>query len=304
MPLIFRRIVTLAAVALGLSAAHTAQAQTAYGLAGSGTTLVRFDLATPGATTFIGSLSGATTSLNDIDFRVSNGLLYGYSQATNQIVTINTANALTTFVANPSTGASLDFVAVDFNPAADRLRLVSPNRQNLRVNTAGGATIVDGTLTYASGDANANTTPFISDTAYTNNDNDPATGTTIYYIDSNLHTLVTSANPNGGVLNTVGALGATSNNEGGFDIYTGSNGLNSAYAIMDDGANAGLYSINLGTGAATLRGDINAAGSFFGFAIVPAATAVPEPGSVALFVSMGITGAGFLARRKCSRHSA
>ena len=295
MTLTFRRIATLAAVAFGLSATHAAQAQLAYGLAGNGTTLVSFNLATPGTTTLIGSLSGATTFLNDIDFRASTGLLYGYSQPTNRIVTINTATGVTTFAAAPQTAITTNFAAVDFNPTVDRLRIVSPNGQNIRVDTATGAVEQGGAFAYAAGDANAGVTPFISDVAYTNNARF-ATSTTIYYIDGNLHNLVTSSNSNSGILNTVGALGATSNNEGGFDIYTNPAGVNSAYAIMDDGANAGLYSINLSTGAATLRGDVNAAGSFFGFAIVPAA--VPEPGSIALFVGLGVMGAGFLLRRR------
>ena len=74
--------------------------------------------------------------------------------------------------------------------------------------------------------------------------------------------------------------------------------MNSAFAILDDGPNAGLYSINLGTGTASLIGDINAAGGFFGFAITPGVAPVPEPGSLALFAGLGVSGAGFLMRRR------
>ena len=210
------------AAALGLSATHTAQAQVAYGLAGNGTTLVSFNLATPGATTFIGNLSGATTFLNDIDFRASNGLLYGYSQPTNQIVTINTATGVTTLATHPQTAITTNFAEVDFNPTVDRLRIVSTNGQNIRVDPATGAIEQGGTFAYAAGDFSAGVTPFISDVAYTNNDNNPATGTAIYYLDSNRGTLVTSSDPNSGILNTVGSLGVVSSNQGGFDIFTSS----------------------------------------------------------------------------------
>lgn len=298
-----RSIVALAAAAFGLGITHSAHAQTAFALANNGGTLVSFNLATPGTVTTIGNLSGAATSVSDIDFRVANGLLYGYSQTVNQIVTIDTTSGVTTFVSTPSTASNSNNTGIDFNPAADRLRIVNSRDQNLRVNVATGATTVDGALAYAPGDPNVGVNPNIIDVAYTNNDNNPNTDTTLYYIDFVTDTLVSTSNPNGGTLNTVGALGVNQSNQFGFDIFTDAGGGNSAYAILDNPAGgAGLYNINLGTGAAGFIGNINAPLDIFGLAITPLAPApVPEPGSVALLVGICVTGAGFVRKRRSLR---
>ena len=308
----------LAVTALvGLGAAHSAQAQTAYAIANNGSLLISFNLATPGTVTTIGAFSGAATVIDDIDFRVSNGLLYGYSQASNQVVTINPATGATTFVSTPSVASGTNNVGIDFNPVADRLRIVNNNNQNLRVNVATGATTNDQALSYAVGDVNAGNQPRIRDVAYTNNNNSGA-GTTIYYLDAPHHTLVTTATPNGpggsvGFLNTVGALGATQNNNFGFDIFTSGGGVNSAYGIFDSttilGGPPTLYSINLTTGAASLIGGINAPGNavapispITGFAITPdVAAATPEPGSIALLAGMATVGAGMIRRRRARK---
>ena len=65
---------------------------------------------------------------------------------------------------------------VDFNPAADRLRIVSDTGQNLRHNVnAGGVTVTDAPLNYAGVTASG-----IVGSAYTNNDLDALTATTLY----------------------------------------------------------------------------------------------------------------------------
>ena len=239
-------------------------------LPNGGNQLVSFNIATPGTVTTIGNFTGATTYLNDIDFRVSNGFLYGYDQPGNRIVTINKATAATTFVSTPATGISINNAAIDFNPTNNLLRIVSPNDQNLRVTIASGATTNDAALVYAAGDPNAGQNPNIVDIAYTNNDNNAATPTTLYYIDSALNTLVVAqGSPNGGVLNTVGSLGVSRNGQFGFDIYTDTGGVNSAYALFGNGSNPALYSLNLTNGTPTFVGNIGTTGIIFGIAIDP-----------------------------------
>lgn len=269
---------TLAMAGALLALVPAAQAATVMALADNGSTLVRFDSANPGAVTTVGALSGATTRLDDLDFRPANGQLYGYRGSDGAVFVVNTSTGATTLVGSASAVAAGSTAGIDFNPVPDRLRVVSSADDNLRINVVGGATTVDGTLAYGPGDANNGSNPNIVAAAYTNADNDPATGTTLYYIDSALNLLASTSNPNAGVLSTVGALGFDVSDLVGFDIFTDAMGTNSALAsLVVDGLQS-LYSINLGTGSATRVGDFSLGSPLVGLAAAP----VPEPGSLAL----------------------
>lgn len=281
-----RRLPTPAAAVLALAGAlalaPAAQAATVFALAADGSTLLRFDSATPGATVNVGLISGATGKLDGLDFRPADGLLYGYASASSGIFRVDTATGATTLVSTSSAAVGAATLGIDFNPVPDRLRVASNNGDNLRINIATGAALVDGTLAYAVGDANANAAPQIADVAYTNSDKLAATGTQLYYIDWALNTLVTTANPNGGVLSTVGTLGVDTDENVGFDIVTDAAGINTAFATLNVGGAQGFYGINLATGAATLIGSTNT-GPLNGLAIAP----IPEPGSLALVLAAG-----------------
>ena len=279
-----------AALACAMPAAH---ATPAYALSNNGATLIRFDTATPGTVTVVGAISGAIANLGGLDFRPADSLLYGYSDASDSVYTVNLATGATTLVTAISAPTTSRLLGIDFNPAADRLRIVNDVDQNLRVNVAGGATIVDGTLAYAAGDPNVGANPNIVDAAYTNSDRNPVTGTTLYYIDYVLDILVSTSNPNGGVLNTVGALGINTSSFVGFDILSDGVGGNLAFASLTDAAGVPrLYSVNLGTGAATLVGGISAV-EVSGLALAP--VFIPEPGSMALF---GLAGLALVTARR------
>ena len=142
---------------------------------------------------------------------------------------------------------------MDFNPAVDRIRIVSDLDQNLRAHPDTGLIVSsDLTLKYAAGDVNEGKNPFVVSAAYTNNFAGTTT-TTLYDIDSQRNVLVTQVPPNDGVLNTIGPLGVDVNQLTGFDITAG----NTAFASFDVGPNGSqLYTINLATGAATLVGNI------------------------------------------------
>ncbi len=73
---------------------------------------------------------------------------------------------------------------VDFNPTVDRLRVVSDTGQSLRVNVDTGATLVDAASRIPVPRWPAATG--VTGAAYTNNDADPNTATTLYDIDSTL----------------------------------------------------------------------------------------------------------------------
>ena len=149
---------------------------------------------------------------------------------------------------------------VDFNPTVDRLRIVSDTGQNLRANVDTGATLVDGALNTVGAVANG-----VVGAAYTNNDTDPATGTTLYDIDAALDQVVLQSPPNAGGLSPVGALGVDAVGEVGFDLYSdvrvqGSTSTTTdltGWATLDVGGVTGLYDITPFSGRARFVGAVD-----------------------------------------------
>ena len=280
-------LASIAAAAMATSA-HSALV---YSLASDGTSLILFDSSTPGAVTVIGALSGAVTTLDGLDFRQADGNLYGYQAASSGIYRVDLGSGATTLVSTSNAPVTTTLMGIDFNPVVDRLRVVSVNDENRRINVANGVALSDGALNYAVGDVNAGVSPNVRDAAYTNSDRNPATGTTLFYIDHVLNTLVSTTSPNAGTLNTVGALGVDTDEFLGFDIFTDLNGLNTAYASLRVSGVDGLYTINLATGAASLIGAIGA-NRLDGLAV----QVVPEPASLALFGIAGLAAFGVRQR--------
>jgi Domain of unknown function (DUF4394)/PEP-CTERM motif len=203
------------------------------------------------------------------------GNVYTIDTTTGFAVVINTIPAL--FAAFAGYG-------VDFNPVVNALRIVNEADQNLR--------IVDGGTGAVNVDTNLNPgNPNVVGAAYSNNFAG-ATVTTLYDIDTGLIQLVTQGSlngsptlPNTGTLFPVGPLGVIIFGQNvGFDI-SASTGV--AFASLQVPLNSNLYTINLGTGAATLIGPIDGAD----FSVVDIAVsnaglaAVPAPGSLALLGS-------------------
>lgn len=188
-----------------------------------------------------------------IDFRPATGGLYA-------IVTSKKEGARL-FLVDPKTGAATRVgtatyevageISIDFNPTVDRLRVVGSEGTNLRVNPNDGAlAATDLPLAYAATDKAAGVTPAVGGAAYTNNDNDAATPTTLFDIDAAVETLVVQAPPNDGVLTTVGRLGQpTVDQATGFDIYTRTKtGTNWAFVSLTDKGATTFYEIDLATG--------------------------------------------------------
>ncbi len=111
--------------------------------------LVSFGVDSPEQVTGIGRVSGlqGDRRLIGIDYRVQDGLLYGVGNA-GGIYTLDDSSAAATKVSQLTVALEGTNFGVDFNPAADRLRVVSDTGQNLRhdVNPSD-ATTVDVTLT-------------------------------------------------------------------------------------------------------------------------------------------------------------
>jgi hypothetical protein len=196
-----------------------------------------------------------------IDIRPLNGQLYALG-STSRLYVINRDTGMATAVSptplNPLVvGTSVSF---DFNPTVDRIRIMTDAGQNLRAHPDTGAVVaIDASLAYAGGDPGFAAVPDVTACAYTNSDNDPATGTTLYNIDSARGVLVLQDPPNNGTLNTVGALGVDVTNVAGFDIAV-STGTAYASLVVKNGKRknlrASLFTIDLATGAATDLGKI------------------------------------------------
>ena len=183
--------------------------------------LVRFRECKPSRFNEIGDitgLSGSDTALVGIDYRVQNGVLYGLGNGGGIYVFIDKDTAAATFVSQLSRALEGASFGVDFNPAADRLRIVSDTGQNLRhdVNPGGLPTTADGTLNYTAG------TPAtgVSGAAYTNNDLDATTATTLFDIDATLDQVVIQSPPNTGALAPTGKLTVDASAPIGFDIFS------------------------------------------------------------------------------------
>jgi len=250
----------LRGIALSSTAAPTAIAL------GSSNRLVAFSPRTPNTLTSNTAVTGlgAGETLVGIDVRPRDGLLWGLTN-TGRLYTLDAATGAATFraalIADPAdatdayTGLVGTVTSVDFNPAADRLRVITSSGQNLRIvvetATTNGVTVTAGHTT-TDGPINRVSAPAsVVAAAYTNSFAG-TTATALYNIEQNADQLTLQNPPNNGTLVDVGALGVDVTGFAAFDIAGGGNGL--ALAALRAGA-AGpfaLYSVSLTTGAATL----------------------------------------------------
>jgi hypothetical protein len=250
--------------------------------------LIRFNSVSPGTLASDVAITGLTAgdALVGIDVRPLNGVLYGFAvdsgpgganAGVGRVYSINLSTGAATVASTiapdpadvtaplPSSTVTGTSFGVDFNPVADRLRVVSDTGQNLRINVATGLTQFDVALNYIAGDPNVGTPPAAVAAAYTNSIAGAMT-TLLYDLDSSISSLVTQNPPNNGTLNTVGLSSAAVFADSAFDI-SGKTGV--GYVVLDG---VTLGSINLTTAVVTELGAIGTRGSITGVAVV-----VPEP---------------------------
>ncbi len=266
-----------AAFALTLWLAAAAQAELVVGLSTS-QQLVVFDSVNPGVVLNTSpAISGlaAGDSISDIDVFPVDRRLYGLGNS-GRLYQINAYTGAATLDVTPQSAIPAG-ARIDFNPAADRLRVIA-GQNNFRLtpsrNTAGptganaGQVSIDGTLSGPSpvGDVGA--------AAYTNNFDGTAT-TTLYSLNfTNDQLLVHSGAPQFSTLTTVGSLGIDLSPQAGFDISP------SGATLVSSGNS--LYTINLLSGATTPAGAIGTALSLQSVAFVP------EPATISLLALAGL----------------
>ncbi|MCB2408792.1 DUF4394 domain-containing protein [Hymenobacter lucidus] len=312
-PTCWLRRTTLAA-ALLLAGAPAATAQTVFGL--SGTDLTSIELTSP-TTRTRKTITGLTPGmvLVGIDFRPATGQLYalGYNGAgLAQLYTINYNSPLAVNQA-PATaigstqplalGTATDRIGFDFNPTVDRIRVVSTNDANYRLNPNDGTiTANDDALAYTTtavpADPNAGQNPYIGAAAYTNSFIG-ATATTLYTVDEQRSVLTIQAPPNDGTLNTVTTISVpvplnTPGVSADLDIYTNpTTRAQKAYLSINapdpDPARTGqfitaLYALNLTNGTLTLEGGIGGGSPFD-----PPTNANPFPGITDIAIGINRT---------------
>lgn len=188
-------------------------------------------------------VTGVGVPLLGIDVRPADGLLYALA-ADGTVYTIGMDGNATVKSKLETMVPAGTSATVDFNPVADRLRVIGSDGTNLRANVDDGKVVKDGALKYADSDTNKGKTPKVVAGAYTNSVKGTKE-TTLLNIDAATGSLVKQAPPNDGILNSVGPLGANLDIVA-FDISSDGT-KNEAWALTGDQ----LLSIDLATGKAT-----------------------------------------------------
>lgn len=220
--------------------------------------LVEFATGSPSRTRQLGKVAGLSKDrkLVGIDFRVQNAKLYGVGDR-GGVYTLNTRTAKATKVSQLTVALSGRYFGVDFNPAANRLRVISDNGQNLRHNIDDAAaprtTTVDTKLTNPT--MPPSTALGVTAAGYTNNDLDPNTATSLFDIDTTNDRVSLQSPANSGTLAPTGNLGVNAGPDAGFDIYfSHRNRTNTGYAALRTGSSYRFYEVNVLTGAAEDHG--------------------------------------------------
>ncbi|HJZ54549.1 MAG TPA: DUF4394 domain-containing protein [Gemmataceae bacterium] len=233
---------------------------TLYALNATGTAVLRFDSANPGTITNAVKVSGLSSgeTLRDLDFRPLNGHCYALAVTDNlkgndtgRVYELNPLTGVLRPLSpgapairnNPDDGMIYGF---DFDPVADVIRVTNSLGQNFRIDPDSGLLL--GTDTFRG-------TPTL---AFSRNFEGTPT-TTLFGIDLATKSLVQKIGP---AFTTVGPLGVSGIiSDLGLDIQVNQRtGGDTAFAAMTVDGVAGLYTINLATGSATLVGRIGSVG--------------------------------------------
>lgn len=215
----------------------------------------------------------AQETLVGIDFRVARGVLYGLSSR-GQLYTIDTATGVATAVGEAVPLPHGSRFGVDFNPVADRIRVVSDAGSNQRRHPETGAVVAEDPALAWTGSTDNLPRPMVVAAGYTYNVRDDKL-TTNYAIDLATGALVIQGSregelpvvsPNTGLLQRVGMLGIAPLADAALDI---SDVDNTAIAALQSEGRTQLYRIDLETGRASALGAVGRGEAVTGLAIQP-----------------------------------
>lgn len=224
-------------------------------------------------------LSGlaAGDTLVGVDYRIAKGVLFALSKS-GRLYTVDTSSGAMKVVGMaPAAALQGDAFGMDFNPVADRVRVMGSTGQNLRLHPETGAlAATDPAPAYVPGDKRAGTKPEVVAAAYTYNKKDDKL-TTNFAIDRNGGYLVTMGSAEGvqpvvsfntGQMFTVGAIGVTDMVDASMDIADVSGAAFAAIRLKSH-ATTRLYSLDLQTGKGTFIGTVGDGARVLGMAVEP-----------------------------------
>lgn len=341
MRLLSATVSSLAVVALslaGLLITRAAHAQESIVGLNTNNQLFRFSSTAPGTFTSLGGAASTLTtvtglvagdSLRSIDFRPSNGLLYGLASQVSgntsllRVYTVandGAATLLTTLTPGAGTNGTTptpaqafsisDLWRIDFNPQADALRIVDGGDTDSGFGT-GNYRVTAANLATANGVA-ASDAPingrnaadrFVQGIAYSNNVAG-ASSTALYdavFSNDTSDTIYLQSPANSGTL--VLPNGTVRGNTGNFLTNNGAQGdmdISGITSFAYFGSERGFYTVNLDSGAASLVGGFSTGvGTVRGIAAPVNAVVVPEANTFALALpALAIVGTAVTKRRK------
>jgi len=248
-----------AAVLIGSAAAQAAEVA-----ALSGDNTVSIVDTSKKAVTKTWKIEGVAGKVLGIDVRPADNMLYAVG-ADGGIYTVDLKTGKATMKSKLEKNVDAKtMVTVDFNPVADRLRLMSNDGTSLRINVDDGKVTTDGSHKFAETDMHKGEKPNVIAGAYSNSVKG-AKETALYDIDGTIGALFKQAPPNDGILNAIGKLGVKATTVA-FDIWSDGNGKNEAWLMAGDW----LHSVDLATGKATPSVQIKGVSGVRDIAILPA----------------------------------
>jgi hypothetical protein len=255
-------VLTAAVTTATLSlAAGTVSAATLLALGADGQ-LFKIDSASQKVTATMAANS--PSPLRGFDVRPVNGMLYALG-SDNQLYTLDLASGAASKAVKlnkplPGSGQAV----VDFNPVADKLRLLAADGSSFRVNVETGEVVVDGSIAYAADGPYAGKSAQVVAGAYSNA-YAGTQATALYNIDLASSSLMLQNPPNDGVQHVVGKL-AAGLKAAALDIASDGKGGNTAYLLTG----STLHTVDLTTGKPTTLGEVaGLPGNIIDIAVLP-----------------------------------